>query len=172
MWCRHGKDAHPPLAQFEASRHYRAGAFSVFLAVGLRRRPTGRRVASGPSFFADMVTIPTHPRSPSSRHRAIIDPAGSFCKANAVGIGNRRGNQHQRDHQPGRQVMRQAAAIVMPQQANARQPIEEALEMGWPSHGKSNGGWKIKRGRNNKMVTIPTSAARPVRSTYFGGDSV
>ena len=50
----------------------------------MRGRPTGRRVASGPSFFADMVTIPTHRRSPSSRHRAIIDPAGSFCKANAV----------------------------------------------------------------------------------------
>jgi hypothetical protein len=41
-------------------------------------------VASRPNFFADMVTIPTHRRSPRSRHRAIIDPAGSFCKANAV----------------------------------------------------------------------------------------
>src|SRR5262245_25449059 len=86
--------------------------------------PTGRRVASRPSFFADMVTIPTHCRSPSSRHRAIIDPAGCFCKAN---------------HQP-RQVLRQAAAIVMPQQPNARQPIEKALEMGWPGHGKNRGG--------------------------------
>ena len=58
--------------------------FSVFFAVGSHGRPTGRRVASRPSFFADMVTIPAHRRSPSSRHRAIIDPAGSFCKANAV----------------------------------------------------------------------------------------
>jgi hypothetical protein len=57
---------------------------SVFFAVGLRGRPTGRGVACRPSFFADMVTIPRRRRSPSSRHRAIIDPAGSFCKANAV----------------------------------------------------------------------------------------
>src|SRR5262249_12627272 len=37
-----------------------------------------RRATSRPSFFADMVTIPTHRRSPSSRHRAIIDPASTL----------------------------------------------------------------------------------------------
>src|SRR5262249_13524505 len=61
----------------------------------------------------------------------------------------RRGGSRRRAHQPGRQVVRQRGTIVMQQQPKARQPIEEALEMGWPSHGKKSGSKKKEEAKQN-----------------------